>query len=149
MARPKILHPSEVAEDPQRYTLKEHVKTDLGRRLQKLMMDQRPTPWSQADLARAAGIGRDAVSTYVRGRSFPEPKSLEKMARALGVNVSDLVPDLEGLQRGDTPPALKMELLPGSTTRMWLSINQEVSAAKVAQIIAILVADDKVRNDDP
>lgn len=43
--------------------------------------------WSQADLAKAAGLTRTAVSQYVnKKRTKPEPESMVAIARALHVS---------------------------------------------------------------
>ena len=49
--------------------------------------------WSQSDLGRRSGIERDSVSCYCRGRSFPRPDNLDKLALALGCKPSDLCPN--------------------------------------------------------
>lgn len=49
--------------------------------------------WNQSDLARAANMGRDSVSNYIRGRHFPEPGSLKKLADALRVTPNELCPE--------------------------------------------------------
>lgn len=55
--------------------------------LVRLLTEKR---WNQSDLARAAGIGRDLVSRYVRGEQVPTPLTAHLMADVLGVNVKDL-----------------------------------------------------------
>jgi transcriptional regulator with XRE-family HTH domain len=44
--------------------------------------------WSQSELARRAGLRRDAISTYCRGTAVPSSESLEKLARALDWSAS-------------------------------------------------------------
>ena len=51
-------------------TPKSLTKQEFGKRLYSLMVER---GWQQSDLARAAGIGRDSVSTYMRGHSLPGP----------------------------------------------------------------------------
>jgi transcriptional regulator with XRE-family HTH domain len=55
--------------------------------------------WSQADLAKAAGLTRTAVSQYInKKRTKPEPESMVAIARAFQVSpievfrVADLLP---------------------------------------------------------
>ena len=38
------------------------------------------------------GTGRDNVSGWVRGTTFPRPAMMEKLAEALGLDIRDLVP---------------------------------------------------------
>ena len=40
--------------------------------------------WNQSELARRAGLRRDAVSTYCRGSAVPAHESMTKLARVLG-----------------------------------------------------------------
>ena len=55
-------------------------KEDFGRRLYKMMLARNMT---QSDLARAAGLERNRISTYVRGVSLPQGLSLKKVADLL------------------------------------------------------------------
>ena len=48
--------------------------------------------WTQSDLARRAGISKDAVSTYVRGRSIPTGEFLDRISNALEVDKAELLP---------------------------------------------------------
>lgn len=60
-------------------------RMEFAKKLINLMRDK---DLNQSDLARKAGLTRDAVSTYVRARSMPEPINLAKLAKALGVEPS-------------------------------------------------------------
>lgn len=67
------------------YTQRNIDRIEFAKRLINLLRDRN---MNQSDLARAAGLTRDAVSTYVRARSMPEPINLAKIAKALGVEPS-------------------------------------------------------------
>lgn len=67
----------------------------------KSLMAQRG--WSQSDLARHAGLGRDVVSTYMRGRSLPTSATLHKLSTALGVPADELLPSSSGGSDGGLP----------------------------------------------
>lgn len=60
-------------------------RMEFAKKLINLMRDK---DLNQSDLARKAGLTRDAVSTYVRARSMPEPINLAKLAKALDVEPS-------------------------------------------------------------
>src|SRR5690349_8661860 len=69
---------------------------EFANKLQKLLVDK---DWNQSDLARAAAkfmpdrkFHRDNISNYIRGQSFPYPVRLKAIAKALGVDPSDLRP---------------------------------------------------------
>ena len=57
--------------------------------------------WNQSDLVRATeakegkgnGLGRDTISKYVNGLSFPTPRSLALLVDALGLEEKDLFPN--------------------------------------------------------
>lgn len=120
---------------------KELSKLEFGRRLNKLMLDR---GWNQSDLARAAGLGRDAVSTYVRGRSFPEPKSLRKLAEALGAKTEDLLPNTVALAMDAyTAPMLEIKQAAGHPDRVWLRVNRMVTLEQAAAIFNIIRGETK------
>lgn len=62
--------------------------------------------WSASDLAAAiwgrkkdargydVAIGRDRISVYLAGKSYPDNKNLNLIAMALEVNAEDLAPDI-------------------------------------------------------
>lgn len=115
---------------------KELTKLEFGRRLNKLMLDR---GWNQSDLARAAGLGRDAISTYVRGRSFPEPKSLRKLADAMSLTTEDLLPNtVAAAMDADTAPMLEIKQAAGHPEHVWIRVNRMVTFDQAAQIFNII-----------
>jgi DNA-binding XRE family transcriptional regulator len=46
---------------------------------------------TQAEVARAAGIGRTQIAVLESGRHMPQQKTLQKLATAFGVDVADLM----------------------------------------------------------
>jgi transcriptional regulator with XRE-family HTH domain len=88
---------------------KNMVKAEFGNRLHRYIM---LAGMNQSDLAKAASacmpsfidpetgdvmqkkIGRDSVSSYVRGKQLPGPVHLKAMCDALGVSRDDLLPPL-------------------------------------------------------
>jgi transcriptional regulator with XRE-family HTH domain len=59
-------------------------------RLINRMKEQRITG---AELARAAKLSKDAISTYTTMRSLPTPKTLARLAQVLQCKPHDLLPD--------------------------------------------------------
>jgi hypothetical protein len=45
--------------------------------------------------SKHAARGRDRISVWVSGKSFPDKENLEKLARVLGVKAGDLAPQAE------------------------------------------------------
>lgn len=115
---------------------KELSKLEFSRRLNKLMLDK---GWNQSDLARAAGVGRDAISTYIRGRSFPEPKSLRKLADALDAKTEDLLPNtVAAALDADTSPMLEIKQAAGHPEQVWIRVNRMVTFDQAARIFEII-----------
>lgn len=113
-------------------------KQEFGRRLQAVLMDRN---LNQSDLARAAGLGRDAVSTYVRGRSFPEPKNLAKIAQALGVSTQALLPNTIASALDQEAPSMEIKEAVGHEGKCWVRINRLVTTKQALKIMQILNED--------
>lgn len=110
-------------------------KQDLARRLAKALQDR---DWNQSDLARASGLPREVVSTYVRGVSFPTPKSLRRMSDALGIAIDQLAPAATGMAAQDEIPGFSVTQLAGHPGKAWLRINQVVPfsiAIKIGEML--------------
>lgn len=97
----------------------------------RVRMNQRN--WSQSDLARAAGLKRDAISTYLSAKRWPSPASLKAMADALKTTSEDLIPAVS--YAAPLVPALEISQ---EGDGMNLKINQRVSMEKAIRILAIL-----------
>lgn len=111
-------------------------KQEFGRRLMKFMLDR---GWNQSDLARNANLGRDAISTYVRGRSFPEPKSLRALADALGKSTEELLPNSVTMAMdADTAPMLEIKQAAGHPDRVFIRINRMVTLQQAAEIFNVI-----------
>jgi transcriptional regulator with XRE-family HTH domain len=91
--------------------------------------------------------GRDRISSYLKGRQFPEEKNLKAIAKALDVRISDLVPDEETLREeaesmaADTiaTPAHQVayQILPGGR-RGRLNINKDMDLRLLYKILALI-----------
>ena len=106
------------------------LKALFGRKLRAALEAK---SWNQSDLAKATGLGRDSISTYIRGLTMPDPKNLKKLAEALELPVKDLMP--EG---GGDAVSAAFEISQASTGRVFMRINQAVSFEQAARIMAIL-----------
>jgi transcriptional regulator with XRE-family HTH domain len=120
-------------------TPRQLTKQEFGRRLLSLLADKR---WTQGDLHRASGVSRDAISTYVRGVSFPESANLHAIASAFGLTADTLLPNItESVARNDASPTLEIRSIPGDPDNVWLRINQKVSYDLAAKIMAMVKSD--------
>ena len=54
--------------------------------------------WTQEDLASQAGINRSYLAGIESGRRNTSARTIEKLARALGVSPADLLASLDGSQ---------------------------------------------------
>lgn len=104
---------------------------DFGARLKAHL---RAKNWNQSDLARATGLGRDSISTYIAGTVRPTPKNLAKISQALGVQPVDLVPDTPQLSTDKT--VLEMSQL--SDGMVQLRVVKAVTLDQAIEIFNIL-----------
>lgn len=114
-------------------------KQEFGRRLQNLLLTKE---WNQSDLSRATGLGRDSVSTYINGKTFPTPLGLKKLAEALGVQPDELLPNSMMNAMDDEHPAIELKQAAGHTGKAWLRINRAMSFSAAAKIVDIINQDD-------
>jgi len=110
-------------------------RQEFGKRLYNFMMRKLMT---QSDLARASGMGRDSISQYVRGRSVPSPKNLQKLCDALDVEPDVLFPNYDAQANAVEQPTLEMKSIEADAENFWLSINMKVPAMKAMEVMKIL-----------
>lgn len=118
----------------------EAVRREFSRRLQDLMHQR---GMNGSDLARAAAkhmpdkkFGKDMVSRYLRGLTKPYPVSLKAIAKALGVEPSDLMPQAAYASSDEILPEMDMKTT--SSGRAWLRVNREVSMATALEIMQLI-----------
>ena len=127
--------PPAQAEDTSGLTPRALSKQEFGRRLHDLMLGK---GWNQSDLARAAQVGRDSVSKYIRGNSLPNPTALRKLSKALGVADAELLPNslMQALQ--GEHPAIELRAAAGHPDQAWLRINRMVPFEVATRILALI-----------
>ena len=136
MARNSRHHlPSKGGEKLYDDTPKSLTKQEFGRRLHAILLEK---GWNQSELARKANLGRDAISTYVRGRSFPEPGSLHKIASALGMDPGTLLPNALESAIDQDAPALEIRESTSHPGMTWLRVNRRVTRRQALAILQIL-----------
>lgn len=114
-------------------------KDEFARRLYQAMLEK---GWRQADLARAAGLQRNAVSVYLRGASLPSPENLEKLAKALGKRADELLPNYVESAIEKDNPEIDMKVSPGDPKSAWLRINRLMSTSLAIKILNMIEQDD-------
>ena len=123
-------------------------KLEFGRRLQALLDDR---GWRQSDLMRRTidadpeerGLKRDAISTYINGRSFPTPASLNLLARAFGITKEELFPNSTINAMNDENPALEIRQAQGHPGKAWVRVNRLMSFDLAARIATLINEEDK------
>jgi transcriptional regulator with XRE-family HTH domain len=107
-------------------------------RVLKLMQQKE---WTQAELGRRSELPRDFISTYLRDppRSMPTPLNVMKIARALGVKPTDLVP-----QMGDASDVMSpIDVVGGDVQGIRVRINVQLpdwAYMKIKDIVLEVVA---------
>lgn len=128
-----------IDELPEGGMLPKHLtKQEFGRRLYTLMIGR---GWNQSELARQADLPRDSISTYVRGRTLPTPKSLQALAKALGMTPADLLPNAVESAVDEDMPSIEMRVSTSAPGAAWLRVNRLVSLQTAAEVIRIIEAD--------
>ena len=113
----------------------------FGETLQRLCLER---GWNQSELARRAKdengdpMGRDAISTYIRGRSFPEPVNLHRLAKALNVTIDELVPGGTRFMTVAPETTLEIRQIAGEPGKVWIRMNQAVTTKQAAEIFNIV-----------
>ena len=112
---------------------KEVLRREFSKRLQAQMIEK---GWNQSELARRASIGRDNVSSYIRGIAMPGPLHLSALSRALGMTNDTLLPAKSMPSIDESFPALDIRAV--GPSKAWLRVNQAVSMEDAIKIMQIL-----------
>jgi transcriptional regulator with XRE-family HTH domain len=115
-------------------------KDEFARRLYKLMIDK---GWRQADLARAAGLARNAISVYLRGASLPNPENTKALAKAFDMDPAVLLPNYTESAIERDNPELEFRVSPADPKKAWLRINRLVSTSLAIRIMSLIEAEDE------
>lgn len=110
------------------------VKGEFAKRLYDKIMEK---GWTQSEFARYSELARDAISTYVRGRSLPRPQALSKMASVLGVRPEDLLPNYYEAASSKVEPTLELREIPSDEGYTWIRLNMRLPK-KIANEIILL-----------
>jgi transcriptional regulator with XRE-family HTH domain len=124
-------------------------KQEFGRRLAAILVERH---MSQSDLVRAINakfpnlnprFGRDAISTYVNGRSFPTPKSLGLICETLGLTRDQILPNATMQAMNDEHPAFEMRAAVGHPGKAWVRVNRLMRFETAATIAKLINEEDK------
>lgn len=116
---------SQVKDRPKRVAMSKHGQIARNIFAQNLAEVLDAKGWSQAEFARRLGRTRDAVSTYVNGRTFPNTETMAQILQVLGVPESRLMPQIESV----------LEVGAGKTTIDRFEIRIETDDPTMAHVI--------------
>jgi transcriptional regulator with XRE-family HTH domain len=114
-------------------------KQEFGKRLYDALIRK---GWNQSELARATELGRDSISTYIRGTAFPTPANLQKLASALGVERDALLPNSAQMEMDRGFPAMEIKMGHTDPSIAWLKINRMVSTSTAVKVLALIQDED-------
>ncbi|WP_210528531.1 helix-turn-helix domain-containing protein [Rubellimicrobium arenae] len=98
---------------------------------------------TQAELARRAGLQRDAFGRYLLGRTRPPPAKLVAIAKALGVRPADIDPERGDLEEVPPPEQgrVPFRITPaygGGRGRVFLEVAAEMDIADALRIVELM-----------
>ena len=115
---------------------------DLGERIWELREER---GWSQAELSRISGVARTTLTHIETGKNpFPRTPTLRRLARAFGIDVSELT----GAPIGPKIPALlpdELVLAPGAARRE--AIKRATQAERDALLREIAAKDAELQRE--
>jgi Predicted transcriptional regulator len=116
----------------------EAARIEFGTRLDRLI---KARGWSQSELSRIVGLGRDSISTYIRGKTKPEPKNLLKICEVLKVKPEDIYPGMLPAHITDTEkPVLEMKQDDKDPSMAWLRVNQKMTLEQAGECLTSIMA---------
>lgn len=126
---------SETDFDPGKSHLPDAIKAEFGRRLFSFMLEK---GWSASELARQTKIGRDSISIYLRGKSFPNPQRLIKISEALGISVDDLAPGVPNKTKRNRMSDDIADMSSIDKDNVMLTIRKKLDKKTAVRVLAIL-----------
>lgn len=139
MARKSRFSVSPSDERMDQLTPNELTRQEFGRRLYSLIINKK---LNQSQLAQMAGIGRDSISRYIAGKTFPTPLLLAKLADALEVEETELLPNSLKYAMDEEQPAIDLRQAAGHPGMAWLRINRAMTFGTASKIIALIDEED-------
>ena len=105
----------------------QHRLEGVATRLKEL---RRLKGWSQQDLARESGVSKTTVAWLETRKHEPQPRTMRKIAAAVGVEVADLYPE-SGFPKAQAPKTPFTELSRGAFDAYARTIEAEDEARRL------------------
>ncbi|MGQ7249046.1 helix-turn-helix domain-containing protein [Halomonas sp. V046] len=99
--------------------------------------------WSQSDLARRAGMPRNNISLYARGRSIPSYEHAVKLSRVLRVDPAELTGIAEAQERAGEDDVVDVKST--ANGKYLLSLRKELSSSQLTRFLELL---DQINRED-
>ncbi|SFL09372.1 Transcriptional regulator, contains XRE-family HTH domain [Loktanella salsilacus] len=98
---------------------------------------------TQAEIARRAGLQRDAYGRYMLGKTMPPPHKLAAIARVFGVDVTELDPvrdykTVENDEEVEAPQAFRITPSPKSSEMVRLQLDVDLPLDVAAQVMGLV-----------
>lgn len=122
------------SQEPDALSNRHLMKAEFAKRLYNKIAER---GWTQSEFARNCDLARDAISTYVRGRSIPSPQALEKMANVLNVKPEDLLPNYYESAINKQEPTFELRDVPNDEGYMWIRLNMRLPKKLAMQIFML------------
>jgi transcriptional regulator with XRE-family HTH domain len=126
---------------------------NFGKRLKAILAEKELTAsdvaakiWDRQRNSKGALVarGRDRLSVWINGKSFPDHENMQKLAKALGMSLSELSPDAEvKAANRATPEGSIVWSRDYPAGQMFLQLAQFVSTEAALRILAILKEDEQ------
>lgn len=126
-------------QEPDAMSNRHVLKAEFAKRLYNKIAER---GWTQSEFARNCDLARDAVSTYVRGRSIPSPQALEKMATVLNVRPEDLLPNYYEAAHSKQEPTFELRDVPNEEGYMWIKLNMRLPKKLAMEIFMLAQSND-------
>jgi transcriptional regulator with XRE-family HTH domain len=100
---------------------------------------------TQSELGRASGLGRDAISRYVRKMNLPTEANLESIAKALRVSPTSLIPDYaEALTEMTDDLPLEIKAHPLDPTMVVIRVRRTIKTSALPALLQAIEAAEAV-----
>ena len=116
---------------------------DLPQYARKIQHMMAKTLLKQSDVAREAGIARDAFGRYFHGKNRPPPAKVAAIARVLGCKPSDIDPQVtadlpEEEKHDDAPAYMTSPARNGDPSMMRIKVDADLSSETVIEIMNLI-----------
>lgn len=103
---------------------------------------RRDRGWTQAELARRAGLNRNVVNTTENETSFPTRENLARMASALGIELNELTDIYVQEAHHRAPAALNITEAKGRPGYVSVQVNRMLRTTTALKIFQLIADDD-------